>query len=121
MSSGLKGRFMEATNSFPRPHTEANASVLYRTPWVRILVEPHEVNDDASRIEVEVFLSNQSTDEETNSSDLIDKLTNHLEYLRRLHDLGFEVCVIGSGCIMCASKVVVGTPMDNLFSALLPP
>ncbi|MFW9933556.1 MAG: hypothetical protein ACFFDR_12975 [Candidatus Thorarchaeota archaeon] len=121
MHSSLKGKFIEATTQFQQsPHSEGCASVIYRTPWVRILIEPHK-EDDTYCIEVEVFLSDQDGVDESDSMVLFDRLVRHVDYLRCLREHGFELCIIGSGCILCATKVIEGTPQDNLFSALLPP
>ena len=122
MCSTLKGKFIEATTNFQHSVTSVgNASVLYRNQWVRIMMEPHEEQTDCFHLEVEVFLSEQDTEDHTDSSVEFDTIIEHLEYLRSLREHGFELCIIGSGCIFCASKVIQGTPKDNLFSALVPP
>ncbi len=122
MCSTLKGRFIEATTNFQHTVSSVgNATILYRNQWVRILMEPHEKNTDSFYLEVEVFLADQETEDHTNSSVELEKIIEHLEYLRSLREHGFELCIIGSGCIFCASKVIEGTPKDNLFSALVPP
>ncbi len=121
MLSSLKGKFIEATSNFTNHTTcNENACVIYRDDWVRILVEPRE-NENTNNIEVEVFVSNSETCDDQSTSDVIDRLADYIRYLQNLRDHGFSLSVIGSGCILCASKMIQSTPNDNLFRALLPP
>ena len=93
-------------------------TLIHRTPWVRILLEYDRQESESLFIEVEMSLPESACDD---SSELIDALSEHLGYLQKLRDVGFELSVIGTGSIFCASKEVHESPEDNLFSALLPP
>jgi hypothetical protein len=100
--------------------SEEIATLIHRTPWVRILLEHDRQESDSFFIEVEVSLP-ESTQQDEDSSRIIDTLSEHLQYLQKLRDAGFELCVIGTGNIFCASKELQGSPDDNLFTALVPP
>ncbi|MFW9965206.1 MAG: hypothetical protein ACFFCX_16660 [Candidatus Sifarchaeia archaeon] len=114
MTSKLKDEYLKA-----KLRSSEGTILIYRTPWVRILLDLDQQNIDTCSIEVELSLPESTI--ETDTSDIIDQLSNHLTYLKKLREFGFELSVIGSGCIYCASKVLDETPEDNLFSALLPP
>jgi hypothetical protein len=96
-------------------------TLIHRTPWVRILLEHDQQEGDSLSIEVEMSLPESAGMKESGSSDVIDRLTEHLQYLQTLREVGFELSVIGTGCIYCASKELHETPEDNLFRALIPP
>jgi hypothetical protein len=101
--------------------TEEVTTLIHRTPWVRILLEHDQQESDSLFIEVEMSLPDSAGTKRTDSSELIDRLSEHLLYLQKLRDAGFELSVIGTGCIYCASKELHETPEDNLFRALIPP
>ena len=115
----LKEEYLKAV-SFLRGEdsTDAAATLLHRTPWVRILLDHGQQGSGSLSIEVEISVPDS---EETESSVLIDKLHEHLQYLQRLRNIGFELSVIEAGCIYCASKELHETPEDNLFRAFIPP
>ncbi|MFW9889040.1 MAG: hypothetical protein ACFFER_12710 [Candidatus Thorarchaeota archaeon] len=91
---------------------------MRRTPWVRVLLDHGQQGRDSLSIEVEIAVPDS---DEAESSALIDKLHEYLQYLQRLRDIGFELSVIEAGCIYCASKELHEAPEDNLFRALIPP
>jgi len=122
MALELKDKFIEATSKYQDgTASEENTILLHRTPWVRILLEPNTDESSSFSIEVEVSLPKNQRNEEMHPSGIFDTLNEHLEYLKKLGKHGFELCVIGSGCIWCASKTICDTPKDNLFRALIPP
>jgi len=96
-------------------------TLIHRTPWVRILLEHDREEGDFFFIEVEMSIPESSGNDDVDPSEVIDKLSEHLRYLQQLRDHGFELSVIDSGGIYCASRKIHDTPEDNLFSALLPP
>jgi hypothetical protein len=116
MTLGLKEKFLRAASS-----SDELTSLIHRTPWVRILLDRDQPDEHVFSIEVELSLPETAGIEEPDSSEMIDQFSNHLAYLRKLRDLGFELSIIGGGCIYCASKVLDETPEDNLFRALTPP
>ncbi|MHA2079006.1 MAG: hypothetical protein ACXACG_00400 [Candidatus Thorarchaeota archaeon] len=122
MTIGLKEKYDKAT-SILKDKTGSNevTTLIHRTPWVRILLEHDEQDEELLSIEVEMSLPEHGSTEDSDSSDLIDRLSEHLLYLQKLKDYGFELSVIGAGCIYCASKELHKTPEDNLFRALIPP
>ncbi len=118
----LKDKFIEAVSKYRSTEgSEDTTILLHRTPWVRILLEPNIEESSSFCIEVEVSPPKNQKKEETRSVEIFDQLSEHLQYLRKLREHDFELCVIRSGCIWCASKVIHGTPKDNLFRALNPP
>ncbi|MFX1606061.1 MAG: hypothetical protein ACFFDD_09145 [Promethearchaeota archaeon] len=122
MTLNLKEKYTKAASILKSEYSsEEIATLLYRTPWVRIMLEYDEQEGDAFFIEVEMSLPENSDSKEMDSTELIDRLSEHLQYLQKLRDNGFELSVIGTGCIYCASKELREPPEDNLFSALLPP
>jgi hypothetical protein len=78
-------------------------------------------DDNSLSIEVEISIPDSEGKSEMESSELIDTLSKHLLYLQQLRASGFELSVIGTGCIYCASLELEGVPKDNLFRALIPP
>lgn len=116
MNINLKEQFMRATSS-----SDELTTLLHRTPWVRILLDRDQPDENAFSIEVELSLPESSGCDVSDSSEVFDQLSIHLEYLRKLREFGFQLSVIGNGCIYCASKVLDETPEDNLFRALIPP
>lgn len=125
MALELKDKFTEAAlKCQDLAASEDSTILLHRTPWVRILLELNKGESCSLSIEVEVSPPKNQRNEEIGSSESFDQLNQHLQhlqYIQRLREHGFELCVIGSGCIWCASKVVCETPKDNLFRALIPP
>jgi hypothetical protein len=121
MTLDLRERFDQATSVLKADNgPEEVATLIHRTPWVRILLEHDRFESDSFFIEVEVSLP-ESEQTDGDSSQIIDTLSDHLQYLQKLREVGFELCVIGSGSIFCASKELQGAPKDNLFTALIPP
>ena len=101
--------------------SEEVATLIHRTPWVRILLEHDRQENESFSIEVEVSLPEFEQTYEGDTSQVIDALSEHLQYLQRLRDVGFELCVIGDGSIFCASKELDEFPNENLFTVLIPP
>jgi hypothetical protein len=101
--------------------SEEAAALIYRTPWLRILLVNNQHDDDSLSIEVEISIPDSDGTSGLESSELIDALSKHLQYLQQLRNSGFELSVIGTGCIYCASMHLDETPEDNLFRALVPP
>ena len=118
----LKTKYVEAASHLrEKTGSDSVATLIYKTPWVRILLE-HDVDEcDSFFLEVEISFPEGAGQSDVDSSALIDKLTEHLQYLQKLRDVGFQLSVISTGCIYCASKELQTTPEDNLFSALVPP
>jgi len=122
MPFDLKEKYIKALSTLEDTDSSDEVTTLiHRTPWVRILLEHDQQESDSFSIEVEMSLPESAETKEVDASDLIDKLTEHLRYLQKLRDVGFELSVIGSGCIYCASKELRETPEDNLFTSLQPP
>ncbi len=117
----LKKKFDKAaSNLSQKTGLHEVSTLIHKTPWVRILLDPYEEEDTLS-IEVEMSFPEEAGTSVLESSDLIDTLSEHIQYLQKLRDVGFELSVIGTGLIYCASKELKETPKDNLFRALLPP
>jgi len=122
MTLNLKEKFLEADSILKnKADSDEVATLIYRTPLVRILLERGEQEGDALSIEVEMSLPETTGMNELDSSELIDRLSQHLQYLQKLREFGFELSVIGTGCVYCASKDIHEIPEDNLFRALIPP
>ena len=124
MTLNLKEKFNEAASRI-RAKTDPNdvSTLLYRTPWVRILLDSYEEEEEENSlvIEVEMSFPEENGSSVLDSSEMIDRLFEHIQYLRKLGEVGFELSVIGTGCIYCASKELKEPPEDNLFRALIPP
>ncbi|MFX0055160.1 MAG: hypothetical protein ACFFAD_09550 [Candidatus Hermodarchaeota archaeon] len=122
MNYSLKEKFDEATSILREAAgSDELTTLIHRTPWVRILIEHDEHAGDAFFIVVEMSVPENPDLIELDSSKLLDQLSEHLEYFKRLRDVGFELSVIKAGCIYCASKELHDTPDDNLFRVLIPP
>ena len=118
----MKTKFIEATSVLrQKSGSDDVASLIHRTPWVRILLEHDAEETDSFFIEVEISFPESAGFKGSDPSALIDKLSEHLQYLQTLRDEGFELSVIGTGCIYCASKEIQETPDDNIFRVLIPP
>jgi hypothetical protein len=120
MALDLKDRFSKAAAELEHKIGSEGSTLILRTPWVRILLD-HYSEEDVLSIEVEMSFPEEAGTSVLDSSDLIDRLSEHLQYLQTLREVGFELSVIETGCIYCASKELKGTPEDNLFRALIPP
>ncbi|MFW9834928.1 MAG: hypothetical protein ACFFEK_13090 [Candidatus Thorarchaeota archaeon] len=122
MTLDLKEKFNHAASVFRDDSgSEEVATLIYRTPWVRILLEHDRQESESFFIEVEVSLPESTQKTNSDTSHIIDILSEHLEYLQKLRKFGFELCVIGSGNIFCASKELQESLDDNLFTVLIPP
>ena len=117
MFINLKEKFIEAISSAQDLKNEEKTTVLLTTPWVRILLEQES---EVISIEVEVTIPEDASCDKKDSSIIFDQFTEHINYLQKLRDQGFDLC-IGAGCIFIASKSLTKTPEDNLFRALVPP
>jgi hypothetical protein len=122
MKDNLKEKFIEAISKHEmRIDAEEITTLLHKTPWVRILLVQDSGKERTFLIEVEMSLPEATESAKQDTSVLINRLSEHLQYLQQLHNYGFELSIIGTGCIYCASKVFQKTPEDNLFRALIPP
>ncbi|MFX1578841.1 MAG: hypothetical protein ACFFBJ_04280 [Promethearchaeota archaeon] len=122
MTLDLREKFNHATSVLRDDSgSEDVTTLIHRTPWVRILLEYDRQESESFFIEVEVSLPESTQKTNSDTSHIIDVLSEHLQYLQKLRKFGFELCVIGSGNIFCASKEVRESPDDNLFTALIPP
>lgn len=122
MTVNLKEKYMEAVSKHDdKIDSEDLTTLIHRTPWVRILLERNDKENSVYSLEIELSLPETIGTGESDSSEIIDRLSNHLQYLQKLREYGFVLSVIGTGCIYCASKVFHKPPEDNLFRALLPP
>ena len=122
MMVDLKAKFKEAiSKQHENLDSDDVTTLIHRTPWVRILLDRDNEEKSACSIEVEISLPDTVGTDESDSSEIIDRLSKHLQYLQQLRELGFELSIIGTGCIYCASKRLQETPDDNIFTALLPP
>ncbi|MFW9795557.1 MAG: hypothetical protein ACFFE2_00855 [Candidatus Thorarchaeota archaeon] len=122
IKSTLKEKFDKATILLKdKKNPDEVTTLIHKTSWVRILLEHDIQGGDSFFIEVEMSLPENVESKECDSSVLIDRLSEHLLYLQRLRDEGFDLSVIGTGCIYCASKEIQEPPEDNLFRALIPP
>jgi hypothetical protein len=119
MIINLKEKFIEAISS-EHLNDDESTTLLHKTSWVRILLVQHP-DGGSNRIEVEVSLPDDCSCDDKNASLTFDTFTEHINYLQNLREHGFDLCIIGDGCILNASKSIRKTPKDNLFSALLPP
>jgi len=120
MPVNIKEKYKEAISSIAGLDDELT-TLLFKTPWVRILLEQHFEESETNRIEVEVSLPENCSCDQKDSSQTFDTFAEHINYLKKLREHGFDLCIIGDGCILSASKSVPKTPEDNLFRALLPP
>jgi hypothetical protein len=121
MSVNIKEKYKDAVASIPDSQNDEITTLLHKTPWVRILLEQRFDESDNNRIEVEVTVPDERTCDQKDRSTTFDEFDEHINYLKKLREHGFELCIIGDGCILSASKSFQKTPEDNLFSALLPP
>ncbi len=121
MTINLKEKFNEAISSAHALNDDGTTTLLHKTPWVRILLEQHHDDGDTNRIEVEVSLPEDCSCDKTDSSLMFDEFADHINYLKKLREHGFDLCIIQDGCILSASKSIHKTPEDNLFRALSPP
>jgi len=120
MTINLKEKYIEASSKRDFSNGEATTTLLYKNPWVRILLEQHIEDTDVNRLEVEVAFPEIASSNKNNSIEF-DQFTEHIKYLQSLRENGFELFIIGSGCILTASKILDQTPDDNIFRVLLPP
>ena len=122
MTLELKEKYIKASSALRESEgSDEVTTLIHRTPWVRILLEHDEEESNSFFLEVEMSFPEGVGDSEKDSSELIDKLSEHLQYLQKLRDAGFHLTIIGSGCIYCASKELQEVPEDRLFSLLVPP
>ena len=118
----LKAKYNEAVSKQDEKlDSDDVTTLIYRTPWVRILLDRDSEENKVRSIEVEISLPETIETDKSDSSEIIDRLSEHLQYLQHLMEYGFELSVIGTGCIYCASKEIQDIPEDNVFRALLPP
>jgi len=116
----LKEKYIEASSNREGSKGDATTTLLYKNQWVRILLEQDIEETDLNRLEVEVSFPEEIISDESDSIDF-DQFTEHIKYLQKLRNNGFELSIIGSGCILIASKTLKETPDDNIFRVLLPP
>ena len=122
MPLDLKEKFNHATSVLRDDGAfEEVATLIHRTPWVRILLEHDQQESESFCIEIEVSIPESDQTQKGDTSQIIDALSEHLQYLQKLRDIGFELCVIGDGSIFCASKELYESPDENLFTVLIPP
>ncbi|MGY5860594.1 MAG: hypothetical protein RTU63_14590 [Candidatus Thorarchaeota archaeon] len=122
MTLDLKAKYIKAASDLSNAEVSNDvATLIHRTPWVRILLEYDKEESESFFLEVEISFPEGAGSKDVDYSELIDNLSEHLQYLQKLRYAGFQLSVISTGCIYCASKELQETPEDNLFSALIPP
>ena len=120
----------------PSQENESGESVatLYQSSSLRILLVRTSEEPESVSIEVEVWLpsvnSENGSDETTNSDIehnndrlgvILGRVINHLSYLLKLHQSGFNLDVIKHDCLWTASKSFSKPPTRMMFEHLLPP
>ena len=122
MTLSLKEKYIKAASFLKdQSGSEEVTTLIHRTSWVRILLEYNKQEGDFFFIEIEMCIPDSNGASVADSSLIIDRLSEHLQYFQRLREVGFELLVIESGCIYCASKKLHETPEDNIFRILIPP
>ena len=104
-------------------------SMLFETPWVKMMVVRYQVAPNICTIEIEVSLPQRiiepsfppTTVRQEEAPSFIDSNLAHLNYLLRLQESGFSLGILSSEGIWSAVLKIKGTPDEKLFETILPP
>jgi hypothetical protein len=104
-------------------------SMLYETPWVRVMIVRYQVAPTINSIEIELslphhvielaFPSTKALQEQAHK--YIDCTIDHLNYLLKLQSAGFSLGILSTEGIWSAVLKVKELPDLNLFETLVPP
>ena len=137
--SELVGRFREIMDVALLPlecNEDGESNVrLHQTRWVRILVIRNLVDTSRVSIVVELALPKYAYSRATGCQEkaeyesmmtvdtyvLLEGMITHLQYLRKIHESGFDLELIEHGCLWIASRDFTEMPNENTFKLLLPP
>ena len=83
MTVNLKEKYMEAVSKHDdKIDSEDLTTLIHRTPWVRILLERNDKENSVYSLEIELSLPETIGTGESDSSEIIDRLSDHLQYLQ---------------------------------------
>jgi hypothetical protein len=81
MTSNLKENYNRAATLLKGNDSKENTTLIHRTPWVRIMLEQDQEESGSFFLEVEMSLPESTKKVDVDSSELIDTLSEHLQYL----------------------------------------
>jgi hypothetical protein len=137
-ASSLMDKYKQLTtsplNSSNMTDEGDSISVLCQTNWIRIVLVRKSDEPNVVTIEVESSLpkcagvysspkTNSSSTEllEMDDSELLSGMITHLQYMQRLHELGFDLEIIGPDCLWTAYSEFESMPSRKTFEVLVPP
>ena len=91
MIVNIKEKYNEAISSTTGLNDDETTTLLYKTPWVRILLEQRFEESHNNRLEVEVSLPEDCSCDQKDSSSTFDEFAKHINYLKTLREHGFEL------------------------------
>ena len=93
---------------------------LHSTEWIRILLV-QGADETYLTIEVELSLPERTDPEQAQLVQMISVMIAHLEYMLRLHKVGFVIDLVGEDCLWTASFDAQEEPDYTIFESLIPP
>ena len=100
---------------------EESLSILYENVWLRILLVKYKSTPKKFSIDVEFSMPAIEESTDTDASFILTLCLQYLEYIKRLHEQGFLLEVIGQDWLWIASKEFTHAPCIDIFEHLVPP
>ena len=94
--------------------------ILYCNDWVRIILVRRTIDTD-STIEVELSSPEKKSNSHNTPRINLSTMIAYLQYMRSLHDNGFEIEAMEDDILWVASIQISREPELELFEILLPP
>lgn len=94
--------------------------ILYCNDWVRIILVRRTIDTD-STIEVELSSPEKKSNDQNTPRINLSTMIAYLQYIRSLHDNGFEIEAMEDDILWVASIQISREPELELFETLLPP
>ncbi len=106
-----------------KPDTNELIETVFETNWIRLLLLK-SLHDSVEYISIEVELSlpkDPSIEKANENGSILNDMIIHLNYLKNLQSIGFDIEVMRSDCLWTATLVLEAEPSKDLCNALTPP
>lgn len=127
--SDLQQRYQQIMEAPLKNGVVESVSLLFCSDWVRIMIIRDSQLADVCSMEVELSMPSCVIDPSPTESEsqqelavsFIEQMISHLEYLLKLKQSGFLLCILSADCVWSASMDIQECPNRSFFEMLIPP
>jgi hypothetical protein len=127
--SSLQQRYQQIVEAPLKDGVVESVSLLFCNDWVRIMIIRDSQLADVCSMEVELSMPScvidpsptESKSQQELAVRFIGQMISHLEYLLKLKESGFLLCILSTDCVWSASMDIQECPGRSFFEMLIPP